>query len=101
MERRFQPPAQPKPPAMTDKGQCQFAEFAETPPRCTMPATRQWGGVWLCDEHGDRRGPERCAYCRSCSHTETARSCPVRHADAERFTRRGIDLYPNGKEFAP
>lgn len=41
--------------AVRDKGICQWASMPDsTVPRCTKPATRQWGGCWFCDEHGRR-----------------------------------------------
>jgi len=41
----------------TNKGQCEFASASDTIPRCTAPATRKQGDVWLCEEHGKRGKP--------------------------------------------
>lgn len=40
-----------------NKGQCEFASASDTIPRCSALATRQIGGVWLCEEHGKRGKP--------------------------------------------
>lgn len=38
----------------SSRPQCMFASLSETIPQCEKTATRKWGGLWFCDEHGSR-----------------------------------------------